>query len=308
MALDENLTAEEQAQLDAMRDSDAQTGSGEAAAGDQAPSPSAGAAEAGEAEKQQQTKMVPHAALHEERERRKEYERQLAEERRARQTLEERTNIILQNIAQQRPPQQASQQGPEIPPIDRDPAGHIVGVLQQLGGTVQQQQQVLQAMAQGMSNQHAEAGLLQTAAAMETQFAAENPDYQKASEFLANSRMRELQMMGLQGKSLMAQLHSERIGVAQMALQQGKNPAAVAYELAKERGYKPPEAPANGAAQPTTEQKLQNVAAGQEQSRSLGNARGGAAAPMTAQRLSEMTDAEFAKAMETPEGRALLGI
>jgi len=52
---------------------------------------------------------------------------------------------------------------------------------------------------------------------------------------------------------------------------------------------------------------LAQVAAGQQQARGLSGARGSGPAPMTAQRLLEMSDAEFTKSLETEEGRALMG-
>jgi hypothetical protein len=54
-------------------------------------------------------------------------------------------------------------------------------------------------------------------------------------------------------------------------------------------------------------ERLRTVASGQRQGASLGALRGSGPHPLTAQRLLEMSDAEFARAIATPEGRALLG-
>src|SRR6185312_13780480 len=98
MALDE-LTPEEQAQFDQMKAADSEPQvvepTQEAPVEETAADSVAGAQEQ-PADKRPQ--MVPHAARHEERERRKAVEGQIAEERKARQTLEERTNLLLQRL------------------------------------------------------------------------------------------------------------------------------------------------------------------------------------------------------------------
>jgi len=75
------------------------------------------------------------------------------------------------------------------------------------------------------------------------------------------------------------------------------------------RGFAPPATGQadNAQPQPAAEQRLQNIAAGQQQARSLGAARGSGPAPLTAQRLLEMSEKDFAKILETVVPDYLVG-
>ena len=321
MPSDSELTAEEQAALDADKAAETTQTEEDAGAGAATQTPpvadDAGTADGtvdGGADLQatQRQGTVPHAALHEERTRRQETERQLAEERKARQTLEERTNLILQRFAApQQPAAPATQAAPEIPSFEADPAGHILG-------QVRQQCAILGELVQAVTGQsrqnEAAAGMQQLttrAAAMEREFATANPDYDKASSHLFEMRRQELVAAGWTDPAeIQTMMANEARGLAARALQQGRNPAAVVYELAKLRGYAAAPDPAangggNGAADPTAQ--LRTIERGQQQSRSVGNLRGAGPAPLTAQGLAEMSEADFLKAFGTPEGKALMG-
>ena len=82
----------------------------------------------------------------------------------------------------------------------------------------------------------------------------------------------------------------------------GIDPAAATYSLAKTVGYRsgtPAAAPAA---------RIASAAEGQHRNGGgLSSVRGSGPAPLTVQRLIEMSEAEFARAIATPEGRALLG-
>jgi len=259
---------------------------------------------------QKPNRMVPLGALHEERERRKALEATVAEERRARQVLEERTNIILQRLGPQQQP--AQDQTPQIPDLNTDPVGHITGSIEQ----VRQQLANLQNQGQLTQQQQQQAAqiqmLQQHAMVREHAFRADNPDYDQAVTFLRKQRDNELEAQGwtdpVQRQALITQ---EALGMAAMAMQNGRDPAALVYQVAKGRGYTLPTPNGNGAGNGTQQQtpgdRLAQVAAGQQQARGLSGARGSGPAPMTAQRLLEMPDSEFSKMMETEEGRALLG-
>ncbi len=316
MPSDSGLTAEERAALDA--DKAAETAQTEEDAGTATPAATddAGAADGaadGGADPQatQRQGTVPHAALHEERTRRQETERLLADERKARQTLEERTNLILQRFAApQQPATQAQPSTPEIPPFDQDPAGHILGQVRQQGAILGE---LVQAVTGQSRQNEAAAGMQQLttrAAAMERDFAATNPDYDKASAHLFEMRRQELVAAGWTDPAeIQTMMANEATGLAARALQQGRNPAAVVYELAKLRGYAVAPPPANGAgngAADATEQ-LRTIERGQQQARSVGNLRGAGPAPLTAAALAEMSEADFLKAFGTPEGKALMG-
>jgi hypothetical protein len=315
------LTADEQAQLDAMQQDDtaADVGQADAAATQQRPDADAGgtpaAADAGAADpatQPQRPQTVPHAAFHEERERRKAAEQTIAELKRSQQTLEERTNLLLQRIGQpQAQPQ--SQQAPALPTLEENPAAHIVGLLQQQGQRQDELTRWALQQEQARQTQANVAAIQERAVAMEREFIAQTPDYAQAVDHLANQRRLELAEAGYtDAAEREVILRNEALQLAQRALQSGRNPAEMLYGVAKVRGWKATEAATAQAEQPATaatngQQRIDTVRAGQQQARSLGATRGAGPTPLTAQRLIEMSDADFLKMMDTPEGRDLMG-
>ncbi|MDE3117312.1 MAG: hypothetical protein KGL26_17075 [Pseudomonadota bacterium] len=306
MPLDDQLTPEEQAQFEEMRAADgvpqtiepttpAET---EPEAGAETPQP--------EATADRRPQMVPHAALHEERERRKSVEAQLAEERKARQALDERTNLLLQRMGSPAPA--APQSGaPAIPDVEKDPVGHILG-------QIQQRDQVLQAVVQQLTQRQqvdqqaiAIQQVKDAATSAEREFRAQTQDYDAAVAYLIDSRSKEMELAGYDPVQRQTILAQEALNVAHRAIQQNRNPAQMIYDLAKLRGYQAKAQEADTAAQPDTAARLARVAQGQREGRNLGQARGNGPAPLTAQRLAEMSDAEFDRMMATPEGRELMG-
>lgn len=311
------MTAEEQAQLDQMRADDSvlveeaspQPQDTQAGAEQETIEEEARGGEGRQEADPAPPKMVEHAALVSERERRRSIEQSLAEERKARQTLEERTNLILQRFTPQ-PHQQ--EQPPAIPDATQDPVGHFMAVQQRQGAVLADVVQALTNL--GQQNQQASAAsqVSQRAIAMEAQFAATTPDYNDAVLYLLNQRHAELEMDGWGDFSeRQAMISREAMQLASQAIQQNRNPAEVAYQKAKIRGFQAP-APSAAATQEVpaqnATQRLDNVARGQQQSsRSLGNVRGSGPAPLTAASLLQMNDADFTKMLETKEGRELLG-
>ena len=313
--IDDGLTAEEQAALDA--DRAAETTQVEEDAGAATPAPAAiddvgatpdGTVDGGtDGQATQRQGMVPHAALHEERTKRQETERQLAEEKRLRQITEERTNLILQRFAAPQPATQAQPSAPEIPSFDQDPAGHILGLQRQQGAILGELVQAV--TGQSRQNEAADSMRQMTtrAAAMEREFASANPDYDKASSHLFEMRRQELVAAGWTDPAeIQTMMVNEATGLAARAMQQGRNPAAVVYELAKLRGYTAAPAPAiNGTVDPA--EQLRTIERGQQQARSVGNLRGAGPEQMTATKLADLEPDEFMKWMERKEGRAFMG-
>jgi hypothetical protein len=323
---EEHFSAEEQAQFDAMRAAEYEP---EPQAQQPAQQPAAPSPEvASQEQPPQPPKMVRLEALHEERERRKQLEKEITSAREQQRLLEERTNLLLQRYNQQQQPQAPAdhQAEPAIPDLATDPVGHIVSTqralsqrLEKFSGATQEQQEQI---ARHLQMQQAVQGLTQRAQALEQQFTVEHPDYGDAVRHLMSVRHKELETVGFRDPAERASiLQQEGLGLAARSLQFGGNPAEAIYELAKLRGYasraaEPPNSPAQpavpGAASvpppaAAAAERLANIAAGQQHARSIGNASGTGPAPLTAQRLLEMPEAEFAKMLEKPEAMALLG-
>jgi hypothetical protein len=241
------------------------------------------------------TKTVPHAALHEERALRK------AAEKRA-QLLEERTNLMLQHLQQGRAPEGAP--GLPVPPsYEQDREGH-------LRRTLDIQNAALHKLLSEQAERHATGTaqvevnqLYNRAAAGELEFARANPDYGDAMAFLAGTNDRFLTAQGYAPPHRAILLQQQKLAVARKALAEDRNPAEVLYEMAQAIGWRKPSAAPPAA----SAERLSAVERGQRQGATLSQVRGAGPQPLTAQRLLEMSDSEFARVIATPEGRALLG-
>jgi len=203
--------------------------------------------------------------------------------------LNERLAIIAQQTTK---PQEPQQQAPQIPDINTDPIGHFQAKqeilerkLQEAEGwrkqtqQVSQQQEVLQKIGTEVSR-------------LEQEFAKTTPDYAQAQQHLFESWAREAQLMGAAPEEA---IRFWSMQIVQRAGQQNKNPAQVAYELAKQRGYAGP-APKP---QPQAPQgpNLDTIQRGLAVSKST-SAAPGKAAPSgtpTIEALLQMDDEEFAK-------------
>jgi hypothetical protein len=173
--------------------------------------------------------------------------------------------------------------------------------------SVEQLAQAMQQNTQRQRESEAVAELQTYAAASEQQYRAETPDYDSAVTFLIEKRNKLLEAGGMVDPAQrLAQINREKLQLAHDARRAGKNPAAMAYEVAQIYGWAPQAAAAPAAADPAPEpnagtERLERVAAGQQQGRSLSNTRGGAPpATPPAQRIAEMEPDKFAAFWRKP--------
>jgi hypothetical protein len=196
-------------------------------------------------------------------------------------------------VAQYHPAQQ------EIPSASSDPVGHLLKrvELQEQREALRMQQEAQAAQQQAVAQRLG--GLISEAQRQEREFEAKQSDYADAVKHLTAGRARELEIAGY-GPAERAQIiQQEGLGAAARALQLGRNPAEFLYQTAIERGYRP--------GRGTTEQYLRRLEAGHKQARSLSNVGGRSKAPLNAEVLANMSDRDFAEAISTPAGMALLG-
>jgi len=240
-----------------------------------------------------EAKTVPLAALHEERERRKELQRQIEDVNRR---ADERFSLIAQKLAASAPAAEAKR---EMPDPEKDAVGAIrmtaeeVKVLSDFKRRVEAQAVQSQAMQAVFAH----------AARLENEFEARTPDFKAASAFLRDARAQELSTLGVDAYHVQQVLGLEKLQLAQLALQHGRNPAEVIYALAKSRGYSPnagaPKAPASAKTDGDGEAaKLARIARGQEAGTSLGAASGAAPGKTGIEALLAMSDAEFSTALD----------
>lgn len=127
------------------------------------------------------------------------------------------------------------------------------------------------------------------------EFEKTTPDFKAAYDFLLNSRAAELRAIGYETPETLHQaLIADEFAIAQMAMEKGKSPAELIYNLANQRGYKKatggkPDAEAEAAAE-----RLATIERGQAAHKSLSNTGGSSGdQEMTAEALIAMPAAEF---------------
>jgi len=238
--------------------------------------------------------FVPHRKLHKALEKVKAKEAEAAKEREERIRLEERFNQLVQRV--QQPQQQQPQVQEPAPQVAPDPNEDIFGAVQHQAKTIEQVQAEITAYKQQRAQEEQKQRIIQAAGAAEQQFMAEAPDYPDALNHLRAARVAELQMFGLTEAQARAKVGQEEIQLAAQALQRGQNPAKLAYDWAKQRGY------AKKAPEPAPEppaEKLTRQAEAQARSGTLSHG-GGAPAPvkLDARTVAAMSEAEFSALME----------
>lgn len=247
-------------------------------------------------------RMVPHSALHEERQRRKE-----AEDRARRAEEDYRRNLETGNqrlqqliaLAQQRPQQAAEVQSP--PSLDQDPVGFVGHLEQRIDQKIQAlEHQQAQTLAERQQQQQL-AQLTTVAQAHVQGFAAQNPDYFDALQHVRGMRAAQYRAMGLSEEQVIAQIGHDELAFANTALQNRRNIAESLYEFAKASGYAPK------AAERKPSEMLAAEAKGVAAAKSLGTGGGGSTGMPSLEALATMSDEEFAQATRGDNWRRLMG-
>lgn len=187
-----------------------------------------------ESEEQPLKKVVPLKALHREREAKRALDEKLRAAEADRIRLEERMNMILQQMS---PKQAQKPQEEDLPPND-DPIAKIEWLERQLAN----QQQQTKTIAQQNEERAQFEQLARYAEQHERAFVAQTPDYYEAVEYLKASRAKELQLLGYAQQDINQVLFSETHGIVSAAAQTGRSPAEIAYSIAQQRGWQKKEA------------------------------------------------------------------
>lgn len=268
-----------------------------------APEPAAQDAQAQpDADQQQQhpdePKVVPLAALHEERGKRKDLQAELARERERVAQIEARMAARLEQLAR------AVQPPPPAPPaLEENPVGHFshkINELAQQVGQLSQHTQAEREAAMAAQRVQAVAAAVQQA---EAAFKRENPDYVDAVSHLHEVRIRELEAIGTPRFEAEARSARELQEFAMVAAAQGRNPAEMAYSVAKVRGYQGKAAQAKVSA----EEQLAIAKRGTAAAGSLGNGGGAGNGRLSPKALLAMSDDEFAEATAGKNWARLFG-
>lgn len=253
-----------------------------------AETPAQTAPEQAETPEHQEPKLVPLAALHEERARRRELQQEIQRERQAREEMQRRVEERLAALQPKEP----------IPSLEENPAAHILHKVDEVGKTAQTAAQQLQALQQQQAQEQQFRQIATTVQTVEQEFRQAKPDYDSALQFMLDSRAKEFAAFGHDASTAKQLAAQEMAQSALMNAARGLNPAEIAYRVAEARGYRP--------ATVSADQKLQMQAKGVAASKSLGTgaASGG---KMSADALLSMSDEEFAEATKGNNWRKLMG-
>jgi hypothetical protein len=223
--------------------------------------------------KEKVEKVVPLAALHEERAKRREAAQREAGLRQELEAIRRQQLEILQRQQQPAPPPDAA----------TDPLGALVH------NQAQTQQRLDQIALQNWNNQQAAAqrqqyeSFVSEVRTKAEAFVQEQPDANDGISFLKNGRVAEYKAMGMTTQEAQQRMLHDEWQLSQWALQNGENPAQVAYNMAIARGYVAPE------------KKLDMQARGQNAS--MPHAGGGkSGGTPSLETLLKMDSKEFAKA------------
>jgi hypothetical protein len=236
-----------------------------------------------------ETKMVPHAALHQARLRADQFARRT-------QLAETRLNAILARQQQGAPPEQ-------MPDMGNDPAGYILALEQRLQKFEQERGETAQ-------NQEIDTAI----STDEDTFTQMVPDYPQASDYFVQSRAKELLAFHPPQEAQRIMLAEAR-QIARMAWERGQSVGETIYGLAQARGYNPgmpqrepfpqpqPQArPPQPQAGPRGIAAVESVTRSQQASRSLSGGGGASAESLNAAALLDMDETEFAQWLgEGPE-------
>jgi hypothetical protein len=246
---------------------------------DSEPSTASEGATASEARNAKPEKMVALAALHEERTRRRETDRQYREAQQQLAELRGRFSVIERLNA---PPPQPT------PTVEND----IFGVVKATTEAVADLKQRLESRdAQDRAAQREQA-VISAYRNDAAQFEARTPDFKAAYSHLLASRAQELAALGYDDPRLIHDaLMADEFAVAQAALARRQSPAEIIYNLARQRGYA---GPSGQAARGRGGERLASIERGQQANKSL-TATGGASgdADITAEALLKMPMDEF---------------
>ena len=238
--------------------------------------------------------FVPQGALHEERERRKELQRNLAlaqqERERERQILEARFQQIQHAIAQQN--------APKPPEYDVDPLGNVKHTLDETQNELKQlrefQQQEWARQQQNFQRQQYVGQITHAVNQAEAEFAQETPDYLEAVKYFKSQRAQQLNALGYDQAQVAEIMGHEALSIADTAIRNGRSPAEVAYQMAQASGWKKPETekPAENV------QKMETLQKGTKAAQSLGSG-GTPAGKLTVDAVAQMSDDEFGDFMKS---------
>jgi hypothetical protein len=244
---------------------------------------------------------VPQQALHAEREKRK------AAEDRERSKDDELAKVREQLDAIAKMREQVAARKPADLPAADDPAA-LEHLRTRLNEVEQGQTRISQHMDDTALAQREVQELGNVMVQSEARYRQEKPDYDDAINHVIHMRANELALYGLAPAQIQRTIAEEATEIIRSAVQQGRDPAELGYQIALSRGYRPRKATARPKPNRTAARRRQSTRLrGQGASgKSLGSGGGGSPKALTAEALAALSDDEFEAIYSTPEGKAMI--
>ena len=129
----------------------------------------------------------------------------------------------------------------------------------------------------------------------EARFAQEHPDYWEAAQHVAKTQKETLELLGVPNEHLDTALQRHLMGLVATAMQTGKDPAKVIYDLAKKGGFsgKKP-------------QDMETLKKGVEASKSVPSGKNNETS-LSLEGLAKLSDEDFDKLVDDPTAWSKLG-
>jgi hypothetical protein len=262
--------------------------------------------------------MVPSGRLREANERARAAEQRAEAEQRRMDELEHRQRMFQELYeGQMKARQEELAPKEEAPP---DPEQDVVGYIKYMEKQRAQDREQIQELRQGREQtqqlterQQLVQDLRSRAQADAQEFIKEAPDFHEAYQYMRESRLAELQAVGVSLQNAIAHVDNEELQLNAHSVRSKRNIAGSFYAMAKARGWQG-KAPAQSqnvhqlrpeqqaqspafqqAPPPAHRQTMANMEAGMRQSRSLDEAAsGGTATPPTLETLANWSEADVA--------------
>ncbi len=233
--------------------------------------------------------FVPHGALHEERMRRKELQKELEDYREKFSRVDERLKILGEKNTNQ-----------EIPSFEMDPLGYSKYEIDKLKGGFED---VSKRVPENIKRLEGEIETLRLQRVIERQeatFERDKPDYRDSLNFFIKTRIETAQEMGYDEDSARSMVTSELQEATQRAISNGKNPAEIIYNISAKYGFK-----SNNSAKEAS--KIDALKKAESATKSLSEVGGHAKGELSAESLADMSDEDFSKISDEQFRKAMGG-
>ena len=251
--------------------------------------------------KKQEQHMVPHGALHAEREERKKAQADAAEAHAKFARMQERFKIAQEQAQQEMQStfaQQNNQQS-EPPLPDKDFVGYVRWL--EANKQAQDEAQFYEQIAQQYAVKQAQQAenIVEYFKTSVDVAKGQCPDFDEAANFLYETRVNQLKALQAaypafaDENTINKQIGSELNAIAIGAIQSGANPAEIIYNYAKSAGYVPK--------QPDASKDIADMQAQQTAARTLTSSNGSTVAdPVSLEAIDKMSEQEFAAWIANP--------